>query len=351
MRRNPMARSKSLPRLISFYWLFFLFVSWAAAEPQERKKEGLVRAVDSVGSTVADIHRSVEFYSKALFFEKVSDVEVTGTHYDQLQGLSGLRMRVVRMRLGDEPFELTEYLTPKGRSIPPDSRSNDRWFQHIAIVVSDMEKAYRHLRKHNVQPVSAGPQRIPDWNKAAAGIKAFYFRDPDGHTLEIIWFPKGKGDEKWQQRTGKLLLGIDHTAIAVGDTETSVRFYRDFLGLKVGGASENYGIEQERLNNVPGARLRITMLRAASGPGIELLEYLTPRDGRPFPADTRANDLLHWQTRLATRDAEGIAQGLRSGKYASVSNGVVAVPEAKLGFRKGFMVRDPDGHAMQVTEK
>jgi hypothetical protein len=59
------------------------------------------------------------------------------------------------------------------------------------------------------------------------------------------------------------------------------------------GESENFGPEQERLNNVFGARLRITALRAPDGPGVELLEYLAPRDGRPFPPDTRASDLWH----------------------------------------------------------
>ncbi len=48
------------------------------------------------------------------------------------------------------------------------------------------------------------------------------------------------------------------------------------------GTSENHGLEQERLNNVFGARLRITALRAARGPGVELLEYLAPRT---WPAD------------------------------------------------------------------
>ena len=56
----------------------------------------------------------------------------------------------------------------------------------------------------------------------------------------------------------------------------------------------NYGTEQEHLNNVAGARLHISNLKAKSGPGIEFLEYLTPRDGRPAPRDTEANDPWHW---------------------------------------------------------
>ena len=96
----------------------------------------------------------------------------------------------------------------------------------------------------------------------------------------------------------KLFLGIDHTAIVISDTDASLRFYRDVLGLQVVGESENYGPEQERLNNVFGARLRITSLRAASGPGVEFLEYLAPGDGRPYPPEEKANDLIHWQTKF-----------------------------------------------------
>ncbi len=331
-------------------WFAFALVR-PAARAQQPVPRHLVAAVDAVGMTVADMDRSVAFFSQVLTFEKVSDVEVSGTAYEHLQGVFGLRMRVVRMRLGNKSIELTEYVAPKGRPIPVDSRSNDQWFQHIAIVVSDMDRAYHRLRQYKVRHLSTGPQRLPDWNKNAAGIWAFYFADPDGHPLEILQFPPDKGDAKWHRETRRLFLGIDHTAIVVRDTEKSLKFYRDALGLKVVGHSENYGTEQEHLNNVFGARLRITTLRAAAGPGIEFLEYLTPRDGRPIPSDTRANDLVHWQTMLVTRDAHALAQSLRGGNFGFVSPGVVEIPDRKLGFGKGFLVRAPDGHVMQIIEK
>src|ERR1043166_5745682 len=226
--------------LLIFNFYFLIFNCAASAQ--------LVKSVDAVGMTVSDTDRSVEFFSKVLPFERVSDIEVAGSEYERLQGVFGARMRIVRMRLGDEIIELTEYLAPKGRPIPVDSRSNDQWFQHIAIVVSDMEKAYQQLRAHKVQHTSTGPQRIPDWKKAAGGIRAFYFKDPDGHNLELILFPRGKGNPKWQQTSGNLFLGIDHTAVVVTDTERSLQFYRDILGMKLAGESENYGTEQEHLN-------------------------------------------------------------------------------------------------------
>jgi catechol 2,3-dioxygenase-like lactoylglutathione lyase family enzyme len=296
--------------------------------------------VAAVGVTVRDLDRSVAFYREVLGFEKVSDVEVAGEPYERLTGVFGCRLRQVRLRLGEEHLELTEFLAPRGRPIPGESRSNDGWFQHVAIVVSDMDEAYRHLRKHKVEHASTGPQRLPDWNKAAGGIEAFYFKDPDDHVLEVIHFPPGKGDPSWQARSDRLFRGIDHTAIVVRDTDRSLKFYRDTLGLRVAGESENYGPEQERLNNVFGARLRITTLRAAKGPGVELLEYLAPRDGRPMPADTKANDLWHWQTRMETT---GIEKAIRG---ASILN----LPERKLGFGRGRLTRDPDGHAVMLVE-
>src|SRR5579864_3843533 len=111
----------------------------------------LIEGVDAIAITVSDMERAVDFYSRVLTFEKVSDLEVTGEAYEHLEGVFGLRMRVVRMKLGDESIELIEYLTPRGRPIPVDSRSNDRWFQHIAIIVSDMDKAYAWLRQNKVE--------------------------------------------------------------------------------------------------------------------------------------------------------------------------------------------------------
>ena len=311
----------------------------------------LVRGVDSIGLTVSDLDRAVEFYSSVLQFQKISESEVDGDNYEHLTGVFGVRMRTARMRLGEECIELTEFLAPRGRPAPADARSNDRWFQHVAIIVSDMDRAYQWLRDHKVQHASPGPQLLPAWNKNAGGIRAFYFSDPDGPPLVVLWFPPDNGRSKWHVATDQLFLGIDHTAIVISQTEASLKFYRDRLGMEVAGESENYGPEQERLNNVFGARLHITALRAASGPGIEFLEYLAPRDGRPFPPEEKANDLIHWQTRFLGISVDEAAQTLRNSRSAFVSTGAVDLPDGKAGFRKAVTVRDPDGHAVQIVER
>jgi catechol 2,3-dioxygenase-like lactoylglutathione lyase family enzyme len=332
--------------------LTFFLAALFAALPLFAAGGAPVARVEAVGMTVSDMDRAVDFYSKVLTFEKTSDLEVHGEDFEKLQGVFGSRLRIVRMRLGDEEIELTEYLAPRGRPVPFDSRSNDLWFQHIAIIVSDMDAAYSKLREHKVQHASPAPQRLPDWNPNAGGIEAFYFKDPDGRPLEILEFPEGKGDPKWHELavSGRLFLGVDHTAIAVSDTEESLEFYRDRLGLEVVGHSENYGPEQERLNSVFGARLRITALRAEAGPGVELLEYLSPGDGRPMPADERANDLIHWQTILGSSDAGELASELLAAGAPFVSPGVVAIDLPGYPFPAGFLVRDPDGHVLSVMQ-
>ena len=333
-------------------WLagYLFLLLFPAVSHAQTEKPAQINSVAQVSMVVSDMDRSIDFYSNVLTFEKVSDVKISGTEIEHLEGLLGVRMRVVRMRLGDEFLELTEFLTPRGRAIPDDSRSNDRWFQHIAIITSHMDRAYQRLREHKLRYASTAPQVLPAYLTNAAGIRAFYFRDPDDHFLEILQFPAHKGDPKWHRPTDRLFLGIDHTAIVVGDTDVSLKFYRDILGMRIAGESENYGTEQEHLNNVFGAHLRITSLRSAAGPGIELLEYLTPSDGRAVPTDSRTDDLWSWQTTVVPRDMDATAHAVRAGKFSEVSGDRIVLLTSDLGFRRAFVIRDPDRHLIRVAE-
>ena len=92
-------------------------------------------------------------------------------------------------------------------------------------------------------------------------------------------------------------------------------------------------------------RLKVTLR-----PGIEFLEYLAPRDGRPTPADARASDLFHWQTTLIVNTADIFAKRLTENSRF-VSPGVVTLSEKSLGFSRGLLARDPDGHVIGVDRK
>jgi catechol 2,3-dioxygenase-like lactoylglutathione lyase family enzyme len=320
------------------------------------RPSGDVQRVKTIGFTVADVDREANFFTKVLQFERVSDFRLIGSEYGKLQGVFNANMRIVHLRLGDQIVELTQYVSPPaGRPIPVPSFSNDKWFEHMAIVVRDMDAAYRILQENNVQQISAHPITIPPSNPGAAGIKAIKFHDPERHDLELIYFPPGKGDASWHKPTNKLFLGLDHTAMTVESSETAVTFYRDLLGLKVGTVTLNTGTTQEVLDGLFNDTCLVTaMMPASAPPHIELLEYKTPPGGRPMPSDTKGNDLWHWQTTVVTKDIAALSDRLRKAGAQFITPEAVAIPpdaQARLEFKRAIMVRDPTGHALRLVEE
>ena len=147
----------------------------------------------------------------------------------------------------------------------------------------------------------------------------------------------------------QLFLGIDHTAITVGDTEASLRFYRDLLGMRWSAKATTTAPSRSTLITSLERTCRITALRAAAGPGIELLEYLAPRDGRPFPADEHANDLVHRQTILITANAAKWRNRCWKRAQSLFPRGWSPTPR-QIGFKRAFLARDPDGHVLEIAE-
>ncbi|MEH1928516.1 VOC family protein [Nostoc sp.] len=306
-----------------------------------------VQRIRAIGLTVTNCDSSLDFYKEALGFQLVSDITVEGQDYSDLQDVAGAKIRIITLRLGDELIELMEYLNIQGKPIPSDSQSNDLWFQHLAIVVSDMDRAYAHLRSFSIQPISVAPQTMPPDNEASAGVRAFKFKDPDGHDLELIWFPPDKGKDKWHQNSHRLFLGIDHSAIAVSNTEQSLHFYCDLLGMQIDSRSLNWQSTQTRLDNLPGAKVRITALRTVQdGMGIELLDYILPGKGRPIPSDWKSYDIAKVQIELVVNEIEQAVEILRQNGVEFVSSRIVQFTDSASLYRKGCLVKDPDGHAI-----
>jgi catechol 2,3-dioxygenase-like lactoylglutathione lyase family enzyme len=306
-----------------------------------------VQRVKSIGLTVTNCTRSLDLYIQALGFELVSDITVVDEEYSNLESVPVVEIRIVTLRLGDEIIELREYLNIDSQPIPKDSQSNDLWFQHLAIVVSDIDRAYANLCAFPIQPISTAPQTIPPGNEVSAGVRAFKFKDPDGHDLELIWFPADKGQDKWHQNQDRLFLGIDHSAIAISNTEQSLHFYRDLLGMEIDSHSFNRGATQTRLDNLPGAEVKITALRPVQGGvGIELLDYLMPGKGRPIPSDWKSCDIANMQIELVVNNLELLVDKLQQNMVHFVSLRIVRFANNLFPYSQGCLIKDPDGHAI-----
>lgn len=319
--------------------------------------------LSSIGFTTANAEAIADFFTSTLGFSRGDNLVIEPGPYAGLVGLAGSRLRLQRLHLGEEILELTEVLNlgsglRPGRPIPADSRSCDLWFQHICIVVSDLDAASAQARQRiasgGLVGVSTAPQTLPDWNTAAAGIQAFKFRDPEGHNLELLQFPPDKGDARWHRTnpTASPVLGIDHSAISVADTTASCRFYDELLGLQLGGDGVNSGPTQDGLDGLRDTRVRITGHRCPQGAGIECLHYQPPNSGRPRPLDQGSQDLAHWQIRLRVDDLDRIAAATETYGGRVLQGGVIALGEqgSVVGSARALQLADPDGHVLQLLE-
>lgn len=216
--------------------------------------------------------------------------------------------------LGAQRVELAEAATSGSAPAP----SNATGFQHLALVVRDMDAAMARLGAvPGWSPISrARPERLP---ASSGGVQAFKFRDPEGHPLELLAFPPDAVPPAWQGPPG-LVLGIDHTAITVADTERSVAFY-GALGFTVTSRGLNHGPEQARMDAVAAPRVEVTGLAPPGGapPHLELLRY---RDPGTVMSRIPDDDVL--ATRILLQDADARwPEGLR---------------------------RDPDGHRLELED-
>ncbi len=301
-----------------------------------------VQKVRAISSTVSDAERSLLFYTQAFSFKVVADLTIEESYYSKVEGIKPTKIRLVTLQLGDELIELIEYLDLEGKPIPTDSQSNDLWFQHLAIVVSDIDRAYDHLKSFEIEPISRGLQTLP------SGIRAFKFKDPDGHDLEIIWFPPELSKDKWQQNTEELFLGIDHSAITVADTEQSLKFYRDLLGMEVEESNINSGQIQAHLDGLPEARVRVTSLRSQQeGLGIELLDYIVPGTGRPFADDWQNYNIATMQIQLVVEDIDLAVSTLQQKGVEIISPKIIKFPNS-YPYSQACIIKDPNGHAMML---
>jgi catechol 2,3-dioxygenase-like lactoylglutathione lyase family enzyme len=306
-----------------------------------------VTRIGRISFTSADADRLATFYRQAFGFEAMETEHHRGTSFARLTGVAGAHARALPLRLGEQTIELLAF-TLRGAPYPADIGCDDPRFQHIAIVVADMETAYSRLCACAgwTAITRPAPQRLP---ASSGGVTAFKFRDPEGHPLELIAFPPDSVPPRWRQaphRNGPC-LGIDHSAIVVSDTAQSVAFYQQVLGLSVAGGSLNRGREQEQLDAVPGAVVEVTALDpgAENPPHLELLCYRSPDPPRGARMALRSNDIAATRLTLEVDDLPALEHRLAAAHVRFISAGIVALPDN----RQALLVRDPDGHALLLV--
>lgn len=292
-----------------------------------------------VGRNTADLERALVFHRDALGF-RIDDANALPPAWTRLPGVGATPARTARLSLGAQAIELTEF--PHATAYPNASACCDAWFQHCAIVVSDMQAAQARALQHGAAAITRdGPQRLPP---ATGSVTAWKFRDPDGHPLELIRFPPGTGDPVWQStHADGPTLGIDHSAISVGDAQRSIAFY-ELLGLRVTARGLNHGVEQQRLDALDGVEVDVIAMQGPMRtPHLELLGYRHPRGhaNRDDDITAIAADRQVWQA----RDIDVLLDALADADFADA-----VIASGFIDGATGALLRDPDGHLLVLHE-
>jgi len=242
-----------------------------------------------VARNVANLDKAQTFYARALGFTPLGSI----VEDDELAKILGVsKLKSLRMQLGAQQIELTQCFPP-GAVYPRPRQADDIFFQHIAVITTDILKACARAAEAGAVPISSdGPQLLP---RASGAVTAWKFRDPEGHPLEFLTFPD---DQNWSGDA--LFLGYDHSGIGVADVGRSIAFYTGF-GLKLRHRQVNLGPEQERLDGVKNVALDVVaMAPQAVPPHVELLGYRTAGE-RKMP-DWRPSDIAADRLVFATED-------------------------------------------------
>jgi len=292
-----------------------------------------------VSVTVADLAGTAAFYRNWLGLEVGPEQMMVDRTWNSLLGLElGTTARAADVTIGWQVIKLVAF-DPPGRPYPSERASNDQWFQHFAFVSGDIASAWEKLKGGAPGDITNGaPVRLP---ANTGSVSAFKFRDPEGHPLELIFFPPGVGDPQWQGRTASGIVGYDHTAISVVDVDRSMAFYTKLLGFKIGARSLNTGVEQDRLDGLTDCAVDVVTLEPASDatPHVELLHYRMPL-GRTLTSEVQANDVASARQVHRVDDLDALVGRLEAEGVTFVSSGLVTLKDGG----RAAAIRDPDGH-------
>lgn len=302
--------------------------------------------IDRVTLIVSDLDRAEDDYVTTFgcTVEQRADIEPSLTRVLCIRPARGRRSL---LRLGRERIELLEFTEAAGRPYPPGSTSTDLWFQHMAIVVNDMRHAHQQvMANRRFRPITRnGPVQLPG---SSGGVTAFKFRDHDGHPLELLAFPGERAPGPWRGGNGAgPFLGVDHTAIAVGDSARSASFFESVFGFSTGGRTENRGPEQADLDDVDDVHVSVTRIAPElPAPQLELLHYHVGTR-RPIPHDAASNDIAatHSVVRVASLDATAAALA-RCGRPLAGEDLMILQ-----GGIRAALVSGPDGHRFLAVER
>lgn len=234
----------------------------------------MIAGLSHVGLTVSEMDNSLGFYQRVLGCRMLNDSERKGDWIDKITGIPGFHTRTVYLAVTPyKHLEFFQFYNPK--SLPPDKEADSQVGIRYCAFAGEKIRSLSNLQddskqQRSVEQTSDFEQGINQRHRVKA------LKDPDGLSLRVIEFENE--ETRIPDASVPRLL---YPALVVKDLESSLRFYRDSLGLEIDGQGDPLTEKRTVTPREPGGQCRWAVLRGQGGPCLKLVE---PREVYVQPA-------------------------------------------------------------------
>jgi glyoxylase I family protein len=144
------------------------------------------------------------------------------------------------------------------------------------------------------------------------------------------------------------IISAEHTGITVSNLERSLAFWRDVLGFELSHTAHQAGELAREITGVPGAEIKLAVVKVPGGHKIELLEYVAPAD-RKRHVDLEPCDVGSVHVALIVEDLDAILSAINASGWKAAGKPQTLKAGPNAGKRVTY-VRDPDGTTIELMQ-
>src|SRR6266853_6318624 len=143
------------------------------------------------------------------------------------------------------------------------------------------------------------------------------------------------------------IIGADHTGITVSNLERSLEFWQNVLGFEFSHRAHQTSEMASEITGVPGAEIKLAVVKAPGGHKIELLEYLAPPDRKHV--NFRPCDVGSVHVALTVDKLDAILEKIAASGWKAAGKPQTLKTGPNAGKRVVY-VRDPDGTTIEFMQ-
>jgi catechol 2,3-dioxygenase-like lactoylglutathione lyase family enzyme len=146
----------------------------------------MIKQFHHTAISVSDLDRSIHFYRDLLGMKLEWRIDHRRSPaLEKVVGLENVDVSYAMLSGWGARIEVFEYHSPAGRPYPETRPVCDHGITHMAFQVEEIDDLFQRLKSQGVR-FNSPPQLVRE------GVKAAYFHDPDGITLEMVEYADGR---------------------------------------------------------------------------------------------------------------------------------------------------------------